>query len=91
MTNRLENFKKKSEPKLTNEKLDVSLKLRTMGAAIGLFGGTSVLIAAILLTIFDFFASEKPRENWLFFAVLPLWIFGAHCMDKTEEIENKFP
>lgn len=91
MTDRLVNLKGKFQPKTTDKKLVASYKLRMTGAAIGLFGGTSVFIATILLTIFDFLAREKPHGSWLFLAVLPLWIFGAHCLDKAEEVENKFP
>ena len=59
-----------------------------IGAGIGLLGGTFLLFSAIFLAIFQFLYGEKPHGNWLFAVVLPLWIFGAHCFDKIEEIDR---
>lgn len=60
-----------------------------IGAGIGLLGGTFLLLAcAAFLTIFQFLYSEEPHGSWLFAVVLPLWIIGAHCFDKVEEIER---
>jgi hypothetical protein len=59
-----------------------------IGAGIGLLGGTFLLGCTVFLTFFQFLYSEKTHGNWLFFVVLPLWIFGAHCFDKIEEIDK---
>lgn len=59
-----------------------------IGAGIGLLGGTLLLGCAVFLIIFQFLYSEKLHGSWLFFVVLPLWILGAHCFDKIEEIDK---
>ena len=59
-----------------------------IGAGIGLLGGTLLLFGCCFLIIFQYFSGEKPLGVWLFLAVLPLWIIGAHCFDKAEEIER---
>src|SRR5687767_8715268 len=59
-----------------------------IGAGIGLLGGLLILFGASFLVIFEYFFNEKPNGNWLFFVVLPLWIFGAHCFDKIEDLEK---
>ncbi|MGC2235686.1 MAG: hypothetical protein WA584_05970 [Pyrinomonadaceae bacterium] len=59
-----------------------------VGAGIGLLGGTFVLACAVFLTIFQYFYGEVPHGVWLYAVVLPLWIVGAHCFDKVEEIEK---
>jgi len=91
MTNHPVNLKKESLPKVTNKKQDILFRLWMTGAAIGLMGGTFISIAAVFLTICDFFLSYKFRGSWLLLTVLPLWVFGAHCLDKAEDAENKFP
>ena len=59
-----------------------------VGAGIGLLGGMLLLFCGCFLIIFQYFSGEKPIGVWLFLAVLPLWIVGAHCFDKVEEIEK---
>lgn len=59
-----------------------------IGAGIGLLGGTFVLFCACFLTVFQYFYGELPHGVWLYVIVLPLWIIGAHCFDKVEEIEK---
>ncbi len=60
-----------------------------VGAGIGLLGGLLVLFGTAFLIIFEYLTGEKSLGNWLFAAVLPLWIFGAHCFDKLEELEKE--
>lgn len=62
--------------------------IRHAGAGLGLLGGTFILACASFLTIFQFVYGENPHGSWLFAVVLPLWILGAHCFDKIEEIER---
>lgn len=59
-----------------------------VGAGIGLLGGMLVLFCGAFLTIFQFFYSENPHGSWLFAVVLPLWVIGAHCFDKIEELDK---
>jgi hypothetical protein len=62
--------------------------LLRFAAGIGLHGGTCILFGAIFLTVFEYFYSEKLHGNWVFLAVLPLWIIGALCLDKLEFAEK---
>ena len=91
MTNQSVTFEKKSARKITNKKQEILYRLWISGAAIGFLGGTGSFMAAILLTIYDFLLSDKPRGSWLFLAVLPLWFLGAHSLDKAEEAESTYP
>jgi hypothetical protein len=59
-----------------------------IGAGLGLLGGTFILACGAFLTIFQYFYHENPHGSWLFAIVLPLWIFGAHCFDKLDELEK---
>jgi hypothetical protein len=59
-----------------------------IGAGVGLLGGTFILVCALFLTVFQYLYSETPHGSWLFAVVLPLWILGAHCFDKVEEIDK---
>jgi hypothetical protein len=56
-----------------------------IGAGVTLIGGTFALFFAIFLTIFQYFYGETSHGIWLYVIVLPLWIVGAHCLDKIEE------
>ncbi|MGC2239074.1 MAG: hypothetical protein WA584_23165 [Pyrinomonadaceae bacterium] len=60
-----------------------------VGAGIGLLGGLLVLFGTAFLIIFEYLTGEKSPGIWLFTAVLPLWIFGAYCFDKLEELEKE--
>lgn len=59
-----------------------------VGAGVGLLGGTLILFCAAFLTVFQFFYRETPHGSWLFAVVLPLWIIGAHCFDKIDDLEK---
>lgn len=91
MTKQPVNLRKKPARKVTNNNQIILYKLWITGAAVGLFGGTCSLIAGLFLTFYDFLQAGKPRGSWLFLAVLPLWVFGAHSLDKADDTEYKFP
>jgi len=59
-----------------------------IGAGVGLLGGMFILVFASFLTIFQFLYSENPHGSWWYVVVLPLWILGAHCFDKIEDIDK---
>lgn len=59
-----------------------------VGAGIGLLGGLMLLFGGCFLIVFEYFTGEKQLGIWLFPAILPLWIIGAHCFDKVEETEK---
>ena len=59
-----------------------------IGAGVGLLGGLFILAFAGFLTIFQFLYSENPHGSWLYMVVLPLWVLGAHCFDKIEDIDK---
>jgi hypothetical protein len=59
-----------------------------VGAGVGLLGGFLILFGAWFLIVSEYFLNEKSRGVWLFLAVLPLWIIGAHCFDKIEETDK---
>ena len=59
-----------------------------VGAGVGLLGGTFILFCAAFLTVFQFFYRETSHGSWLFAVVLPLWIIGAHCFDKIDDLEK---
>lgn len=59
-----------------------------VGAGIGLLGGTFILACAVFLSIFQYFYGEVPHGVWLYVIVLPLWVVGAHCFDKVEELDK---
>lgn len=59
-----------------------------MGASVGLIGGVCFFIGAVFMTVSEFFLSEKPRGSWMFLAVLPLWVIGAYCLDKTVDSDK---
>ena len=67
---------------------DVWTKFHT-GACFGLLGGFTVLLSAMFLTIFEYFAGEKTHSFWLFLSIYPLFALGAHCLDKISELEKK--
>lgn len=91
MTNQFLNSTREFQPKKIIEKKETALRnwtLLHLAAGIGLLGGTFLLFAAVFLTIFEYFYSENPHGNWLFLAVLPLWVMGAVCLDKVEDAEK---
>ena len=91
MTSHFVNSTEKILPSVFTKKKENITKNWTIwhiGAGMGLLGGTILLGCAVFLTVFQFLYSEKPHGNWLFFVVLPLWILGAHCFDKIEEIDK---
>jgi hypothetical protein len=47
-----------------------------------------VLVCAVFLTIVQYLYGENLNDTWLYAIVLPLWILGAHCFDKIEEIDK---
>jgi hypothetical protein len=59
-----------------------------IGAGIGLLGGALLLIGSCFLIVFQYFSGEETAGVWLFLTILLLWILGAHCLDKVEEIEK---
>jgi hypothetical protein len=59
-----------------------------IGTGVGLLGGLFMLAFATFLTVFQFLFSENPRGSWLYAIVLPLWVLGAHCFDKIEDIDK---
>jgi hypothetical protein len=67
---------------------DSSWTIWHIGAGVGLLGGTIILLLASFLSIFQYFYGEAQHGIWLYVIVLPLWIIGAHCLDKVEEIEK---
>ena len=58
------------------------------GAGVGLMGGLFIMAFATFLTIVQFFYSENPHGSWLYAVVMPLWVLGAHCFDKIEDIDK---
>jgi hypothetical protein len=60
-----------------------------IGAGIGLLGGLLILFGTAFVIIFEYFAGEKPVGEWLFLMVIPMWISGAHCFDKLEDLEKE--
>ena len=68
----------------TSIQKSIARRLLMLGSTVGLFGGTFVLMSAILSTIYDFLLSDQPQGSWLFLVVLPLWVFGAWCFDRSE-------
>lgn len=91
MTNHLVNSTKNTLPKTYINKKKSSGSNKTIwhvGAGIGLLGGTLLLFGGGFLVIFQYFSGEKPLGIWLFLIVLPLWILGAHCFDRIEEIDK---
>ena len=59
------------------------------GAIFGLLGGLVILLGAIFLTVFEYFAGEKSHSFWLFLSIYPLFAIGAHCLDKISELKNR--
>jgi len=91
MTNHFAHSAGNALPKAFINKKEISGSYRTIlhiGAGVGLLGGMFILACAAFLTIFQFFYSENPHGNWLYAVVLPLWILGAHCFDKVEDIDK---
>jgi hypothetical protein len=91
MTNHFVNSANNTLPKTLINKKEIRNNFWTIwyvGAGIGLLGGTFVLACAVFLTIFQFLYGEQPHGSWLFAVVLLLWIIGAHCFDKIEEIDK---
>ena len=91
MTNQLVNTAETNLSKSVSrqkESTDSNWTIWHVGAGIGLLGGTLLLFCGCFLIIFQYFSGEKPIGVWLFLAVLPLWIIGAHCFDKVDEMEK---
>ena len=91
MTNHFANPASNALPRTFVTRKEISRNYWTIwhvGAGIGLLGGTLILFCAAFLTIFQFLYSEMPHGSWLFAVVLPLWIIGAHCFDKIEELDK---
>jgi len=59
-----------------------------IGAGVGLLGGLLTLGFASFLTVIQFLYSENSHGSWLYMIVLPLWVLGAHCFDKVEDIDK---
>lgn len=66
------------------EEKNLSYRLLSLGATIGLFSGTLLFATALFSTIYNFLFTGKLQGSWLLLAVLPLWIFGACCFDYSE-------
>jgi len=91
MINHFVNSADKTRPKPFIKKKESAGRNWTIwhiGMGIGLLGGTFLLFSVVFLAIFQFLYSEEQHGNWLFAVVLPLWILGAHCFDKIEEIDR---
>lgn len=91
MTNYLVNTAENNLSKTFSDKKRIpegSWTIWHIGAGVGLLGGLLLLFGGCFLIIFQYFSGDKPVGVWLFLAVLPLWILGAHCFDKVEEIER---
>jgi len=91
MTNHFTNSVDNTLPKAFIGKKEIPDSYWTIwhiGAGIGLLGGIFILACAVFLSIFQFLYSEKPHGSWLYAVVLPLWILGAHCFDKIEDIDK---
>jgi hypothetical protein len=91
MTNHFANSADNTLPKaFINEKEipDNCWTIWHIGAGVGLLGGMFILVCAVFLSIFQFLYSENLHDSWLYAVVLPLWILGAHCFDKIEEIDK---
>jgi hypothetical protein len=92
MTNHFVNMTETNLSKAVSRKKDSigsSWTIWDIGIGIGLLGGTLLLFGGCFLIIFQYFSGEKPLGVWLFLAVLPLWVIGAHCFDKIEETKKK--
>lgn len=59
------------------------------GAFVGLIGGFVILLGAIFLTVFEYFAGEKSHSFWLFLSIYPMFAVGAHCLDKLSELKKE--
>jgi hypothetical protein len=91
MTNPLVNSANSVLPKPIINKKEFPAQALTIwhiGLGVGLLGGLAVLFGASFLIAFQYLAGEHQTGVWLYLAVLPLWIIGAHCFDKVEEIER---
>ncbi len=91
MINHFANTADKALPKAFINKKEIPDNYWTIwhiGAGVGLLGGMFILACAVFLTIFQFLYSENPHGSWLYGVVLPLWILGAHCFDKIEDIDK---
>ena len=91
MTNNFTNPANNALPKTFINRKEVAEGRWTIwhvGAGIGLLGGTFILGCAVFLSVFQYFYGEAQHGIWLYAIVLPLWIIGAHCFDKVEEIEK---
>lgn len=91
MTNHFANPAETNLSKSINGKIEFpadNWTIRHIGAGVGLLGGTFILFGAVFLMVFQFLNGEQQHGHWLFALVLPLWIIGAHCFDKVEELEK---
>ena len=92
MTNHFANLADNALPKAFINKKEIPpdnyWTIWHIGAGVGLLGGMFILACAVFLTIFQFLYSENPHGIWLYAVVLPLWILGAHCFDKIEDIDK---
>lgn len=91
MKNHILNAAGQSHPRAIitkKENAPKNLLLCQLGSGIGLLGGTGFLVGAVFLTIFEYFYGENLHGNWFYLAVLPLWVLGAHCLDKIEDAEK---
>lgn len=91
MTTHFVNPANNTLPKIFTNKKEIPEErwtIRHVGAGIGLLGGTFILACAVFLSIFQYFYGEAQHGIWLYAIVLPLWIIGAHCFDKIEELDK---
>ncbi|MDQ3713640.1 MAG: hypothetical protein M3388_15655 [Acidobacteriota bacterium] len=91
MTNHFANSADNALPKAFINKKEIPDYYWTIwhiGAGVGLLGGMFILACAVFLSIFQFLYSEIPHGSWLYAVVLPLWILGAHCFDKIEDLDK---
>lgn len=59
------------------------------GAGVGFVGGLMFFLGTIFLVVTDFFYGEKEHGIWLFPFAFLLLIFGAHCLDKIDDIRKE--
>lgn len=63
-------------------------KLWQIGAGIGLFSGITVLFGTVFTFVAEYFYGEKSHGVWMIFVAFILLGFGAHCLDKIEEMKK---
>lgn len=65
---------------------------RSIEAVVGLAGGLGVGLSGMALTAVSWFAGEafyaRPLGTVLLLMMIPLLVFGAHCLDLTEKTKD---